>query len=295
MSIDIKTYAERFNRIRAELERVTGDRNISELATLSIVTGLPLLIDSSTSPKVLAEAINGCIKGAVYAGTGTYEKVDSVFFTKVRESNVYNAGDIDQLESRASAFVMVHLSQITGSKVFVVVANTSKLTAPPCTAIAPAAFRDSFGFCVKASLGDIAKVKPVVTREEVVEMREFLDNDGVGRPDQVLSFIVDCGRAANGLDDVVSEELRQYIDAGPDRRASMHLIESAAALAASKARSEVTVDDVRALLEPSFAHRIKPCCVSPYSVSGLGKRVVRELLDKLSAAPPAKDEEDSIL
>jgi len=300
MSIDIQTFADRFNRVRAELEAAIGDRKIAELATLSLVTGLPLLIDSSASQKPLAEAIQGCVKGAVLNGTSSFQKIDEIFFANIRESNVYWAGDIDEVAARASAFVMAHLSEITGAKMFVVVANSSKLAASPRSALAPEAFRNTFGFSVKSDITTIGTTKPVITRDEVVEMRTFLDEDHIQSTDTLLEYIVNCWNAARNEDDVVPEELAQYIDLGPHPRANIQLHAASKALAAANSRTFVTPDDVRALLEPVYTHRILPCSVSPYSIAGLGKRVVKEVLDRVPVVSPkapagdTADEKDTI-
>ena len=83
MGIDIIVFADRFTRVRAELEAAIGDRKVAELATLSLVTGLPLLINSAASQQPLAEAIQGCVKGSVLHGTSAFQKIDEVFFANI--------------------------------------------------------------------------------------------------------------------------------------------------------------------------------------------------------------------
>jgi MoxR-like ATPase len=91
----------------------------------------------------------------------------------------------------------------------------------------------------------ILRLESMTDREEVLEMVAWAK--GVEVADEVMMYIVDLCQATRTDPSLLI---------GASTRASLALTRSAAVLAASRGREDVYPDDVQAVLEPVFAHRL---------------------------------------
>jgi MoxR-like ATPase len=91
----------------------------------------------------------------------------------------------------------------------------------------------------------ILRLESTTDRQEVLEMVAWAK--GVEVADEVMMYIVDLCQATR---------TDPALLIGASTRASLALTRSAAVLAASRGREDVYPDDVQAVLEPVFAHRL---------------------------------------
>jgi MoxR-like ATPase len=99
-------------------------------------------------------------------------------------------------------------------------------------------------------------VKPVVSRDEVVEMQRLVRTVPVSP--HVISFAVSMARASRPNDPEAIPIVKKYVEWGAGPRASQYLILGAKARAVLSGRAAPSANDVRAVAQQVLMHRVIP-------------------------------------
>jgi len=104
------------------------------------------------------------------------------------------------------------------------------------------------------TVGHPAKLKPVLTAEEILHLHDVVDRIVVS--DYVLAYVTDVVRATRPKSENAPKFIKEYVDWGAGPRAGQFLIKGAKALAAMEGRLNVACDDIRRVAVPVLRHRI---------------------------------------
>lgn len=277
---DKTPFAQRFGQIQANLEEAVGDKQTAWLATLSIVSGMPLLIDSKTSQEKLARAVASVISGSCESLGFGFQPLSS---------NVLYMGNLDNCYCLPAGCLRL-ASQAVGTppnkneSVVVLIGHIS----PPHSrkSMASAGLIDQFACfsTVEFDGESVSRAQAAVTLNDVADMRKYV-RDNVVLDDEAVQFILRINKAATpSPSDDIPDELNEYVADGPASRTWVHLAELSRVVAASQGRTVVSRSDVLALVEPVLSHRYRNDTVSPYNRFDLGRRIAGAVLTKLKAA-----------
>jgi hypothetical protein len=272
-------FVDRFSRIQANLEKAIGDKQTAWLATLSIIAGTPLLIDSQSSQVKLARAVASVIQG-------TCESLGFGF--EALTCNVLYMGNLDTCHCLPAGCLRLASTAglSTPSKDDKVVVLIGQVSPPHSRKSMPSASMvDQFATFARVNIDGerVTNAEPAVTLAEVADMRKYV-RDNVEPKDAVLELIRGINVAATpGDSDMIPDELAQYVASGPTPRTWIHLVELARVVAASQGRTDVQRSDVLALVETVMTHRYVNDSVSPYNRFDLGRAIAKAVLEKLPA------------
>lgn len=272
-----KTFADSFSRVLNSLTNATGDQHTAWLASLSISSGIPLLVDSRTSQVKLARAMASAIKGSCESLGLGFETLNA---------NVLYLGDLDTTHCMPAgclrlASVAAGTSQTKTGKVVVIVGHIS----PPHTrkSMPTASMLEQFGFFTTVNFdgSNVGTAEAAVDLQEVAEMRDYVRNN-VKADETIIAGMRTLENATTpGDDDNIPPELKDYVVSGPSSRTWTHLLALARVVAASQGRNDVQWSDVTQLLEPVLAHRYLNSGISPYNRFDLGRRIVKAVQAQL--------------
>jgi len=93
---------------------------------------------------------------------------------------------------------------------------------------------------------DEVEIRPVVTREEVIEMQRAVEDVYISEP--IIDYIVDIVE--------VTRRDRKSVEIGASPRGSLALMKLSRAYAAIEGRDYVIPDDVKAIAVPALSHRL---------------------------------------
>ena len=102
--------------------------------------------------------------------------------------------------------------------------------------------------------GSSVEVKPVVGREEILELQGLVRKVPVA--DDIIRYALRLTRATRVTTGEAPEHVRQHIDWGAGPRAGQYLVLGGKANAILNGRSHVTVDDIKKVAHPVLRHRI---------------------------------------
>lgn len=291
-TINVQTFASRFQAMSRSLETAIGDAKVANLATLAIVTNGPLLVEAQTSQESLARAM-ASVMGGTFDKTMGFNAVDLV--ADLERANVFYADGIDNLYAKGMATIFSWMAEKAAGRVFVLV---SRIGHQGVRAASPEAVIDRHTLFVKGEFDseNVTDAQAVVTIAEVLEMRAFAEQQ-VEVPDTVVEFLVDLKRGCAGeLAKGEEIDLFDYLSDPPSMRGFIQITDVIRALAASQGRVAVSHADVRSIGEVALSHRFRPSSISPYTRFALGRRIVQHTLGSLPDRTTATTEEgDSLL
>lgn len=99
-----------------------------------------------------------------------------------------------------------------------------------------------------------ARVQPVVTREEVVDLQQTVR--AVPVPEHVLDYVVRLLRATHPNLEGATDRVRRFVATGGSPRGAQALLLAAKIRALLAGRITASIDDVRAVAPPSLRHRL---------------------------------------
>jgi MoxR-like ATPase len=97
-------------------------------------------------------------------------------------------------------------------------------------------------------------LKPVLNKEEIIEMQRVVRRVLIGRP--IAAYAVRLVRATRPKDESNPDFIRHYLTWGAGPRACQALLLGAKARALLDGRTNVSIDDIRAVAKPVLRHRM---------------------------------------
>ena len=317
-AVDLDTLAEHFQQISANVERVIeGKPDVIRLALVGLLAEGHLLIEDvpgvgkTMLAKALARSIDCSVRRIQFTpdllpsdvtGVSIFnqEMQDFEFKPGAIFANIVVGDEINRASPKTQSAMLECMEehQVTVDGVtyelgvpFLVIATQNPIEHEGTYPL-PEAQRDRFA--IRLSMG-----YPSPSAE-----LEMLDTHGLTSPLDDLAPVADAGIVEQMIKSVrtvhVADGIKRYVielatatrthpdlRLGASPRATLHLLRSARAYAATEGRDYVLPDDIQALAEPVLAHRLLPTAEAQIARRE-PELVVAEILDRVPVPAPGR-------
>lgn len=145
-------------------------------------------------------------------------------------------------------------------------------------------FQDEFEVARRTTSRQSAKVQPVLTGKEILELQEIVRDVPVS--DHVIRYALALVRQTRVGEEGIPEFVKELISWGAGTRAVQVLLLGGKARALLHGRTHVSTEDIRELAKPALRHRI----VVSFTAESDGISA-DDVVERLIAATPTKDDE----